>query len=330
MTGVVLSFILTGCSLGDLRKDSASVGKKLSVAQAKEVSTKFINENLMQPGSEAVVETPVIENGLYKVKVSLPGGRSVDAYMTMDGSQFFPQAIDMAKFADENAAKTNPEGDKATGDKAPTTKVIKADKPKVEAFVMSYCPYGTQIEKGLIPAVEALGSKVDFKIRFVNYAMHGEKEVKENLLQYCIQSVDNTKFFPYLKCFLKASDSASCLASTKVNTAKVDACVKTSDAKFNVTKNLNDKSTWKGQFPSFDTDKAENEKYSVQGSPTLIINGAQSEAGRDSASLLKAICDATNKPGKECQAKLSSAAPAPGFGEGTDTSGGSAAAGCGQ
>lgn len=328
MTGAVLSFILTGCSLGDLRKDSVSAGKKLSVAQAKEVSTKFINENLMQPGSEAVIETPVVENGLYKVKVSLPGGRSVDAYMTMDGSQFFPQAIDMAKFASETAAKANPEGDKATNDKAPATKINKSDKPKVEAFVMSHCPYGTQIEKGLLPAVKTLGSKVDFKIKFVDYAMHGKKELDEQTAQYCIQEQQSVKFYTYLTCFLKAGESASCLKEAKIDEAKLKKCVADTDKKFNITKNFDDKSTYKGQFPPFYTHKVENEKYGVQGSPTLVINGVQSEAGRDSASLLKAICDATNKPGKECEAKLSSASPAPGFGEGTDTSGGSADAGC--
>jgi hypothetical protein len=326
MTGVALSLILTGCSLSSLKKADS---KKLNPEQAKTLATDFINKNLMQPGTEATVETPVLEGGLYKVKVGLPGGRSVDAYMTIDGKQFFPQAISMVDFGKDKAA---PADEKASEDKPAASKpVTKSAKPKVEAFVMSYCPYGTQIEKGLIPAVKALGNAVDFKIKFVSYAMHGEKEVTENLLQYCIQKDDGAKYLDYLSCFLKdSSKTKECLKSAKVNEAKVNACVAATDKKFDITKNLNDKATWQGQFPPFNTDKDLNEKYGVQGSPTLVINGGQSEAGRDSASLLKAMCDAMDKPVKACSTKLSSASPAPGFGEGTDNSGGSGAAGCGQ
>lgn len=325
MTGVALSIILTGCSLSSLKKAD---NKKLNPEQAKTLATEFINKNLMQPGTEAQVETPVLEGGLYKLKVGLPGGRSVDAFMTIDGKQFFPQAISMAEFGKEEAA--TPE-DNPTDESAPAAakSVTKSAKPKVEAFVMSHCPYGTQIEKGLIPAVKALGNAIDFKIRFVNYAMHGKKEVDEQLSQYCIQEEQNDKYLDYLGCFLKDSQSASCLKTAKINEAKLKTCIAAADKKFSITKNYDDQSTWKGQFPPFNTDDALNVKYGVQGSPTLIINGAQSEAGRDSASLLKAMCDAMEKPSKACSTKLSSAAPAPGFGEGTDTSGG-AAAGCGQ
>lgn len=328
MTGAALSLILTGCSLGSLKK---AENKKLNPQEAKTLATKFINTNLMQPGTEAQVEQPVLEGGLYKLKVGLPGGRSVDAYMTLDGKQFFPQAIDMTNFGKdkEKAAATDKKANsKATPDAKPSAK---SAKPKVEAFVMAYCPYGTQIEKGLIPAVKALGDAIDFKIKFVSYSMHGEKEVKENLLQYCIQKEDNGNYLNYLSCFLQdSSKSAECLKSTGVDQSKIDSCISATDKKFDITKNLNDKSTWQGQFPPFNTDKALNEKYGVQGSPTLVINGGQSEAGRDSASLLKAMCDAMDKPAKACSTKLSSAAPAPGFGGGTDTSGGSGAAGCGQ
>lgn len=324
MTGVVLSLVLTGCSLGSLKKVE---NKKLTVEEAKTLATDFINTNLMQPGSEATIEDPVLEGGLYKLKVVLPDNRTVDAYMTVDGKQFFPQVISMAEFG-KDATTT----DSATNDEQGATDskpVTKSAKPKVEAFVMSHCPYGTQIEKGLIPAVKALGKDIDFKIKFVNYAMHGKKEIDEQLAQYCIQEEQNDKFLNYLTCFLKDGQSASCLKTAGVNEAKMKTCIDATDKKFAINKNFEDKSTWLGQFPPFNTDKDLNEKYGVQGSPTLVINGSQSEAGRDSASLLKAMCDAMEKPSKACSTKLSSASPAPGFGEGTDTSGG-AAADCGQ
>ena len=85
---------------------------------------------------------------------------------------------------------------------------------------------------------------------------------------------------------------------------------------------------WSGRFPPFKVYDAENKKYGVQGSPTLVINGEQADTGRDAQSLLAAICSAFDDKPAECKTDLSSAGnPAPGFGY--DTQGGSATAGCG-
>ena len=193
---------------------------------------------------------------------------------------------------------------------------------------MSYCPYGTQMEKGILPAVTALGKKVNFEIKFNDYAMHGEKELKENLVQYCIQKEQASKFNEYLTCFLKSSDSAACLASAKINTSKNDSCVAKTDKEFNVTDDFKNNTNYKGPYPGFDISKDDNAKYNVGGSPTLIINGTEVSAARDSASLLKTICSAFKEAPEECNTVLSSASPAAGFGEGTTS--GSTAAGCGQ
>jgi hypothetical protein len=222
--------------------------------------------------------------------------------------------------ADNNANQGNQQ--------QPATQVPQSSKPKVELFVMSYCPYGTQIEKGMIPVVQKLGDKIDFSIKFVFYSMHGQKEILENLNQYCIQRDQNSKYLTYLGCFLGSSDGASCLASSGIDTTKLTSCTQSVDAQYNVSKNFADESTWvSGQYPKFDVNLADNTKYNVQGSPTLIINGVESQAGRDSASLLAAVCGAfSNKPA-ECGAQLSSATPAPGFGSGTAQAG-APAAGC--
>jgi len=81
------------------------------------------------------------------------------------------------------------------------------------------------------------------------------------------------------------------------------------------------KDSWGSSYPPFNIHKADNEKYGVQGSPTLVINGEQISAGRDAASLAKAICGAFNdgKAPEACKdlSKFSSETPSAGFGEGT-------------
>lgn len=205
--------------------------------------------------------------------------------------------------------------------------------PKVELFVMSHCPYGTQMEKGLLPVAKLLGDKADIKIKFVDYSMHGMKELKEELNQLCIQQDYKDKYLDYLECFLgttagDASEGEACMQKLGISKTKISSCAKDMDSKYGIMKAYNDKSTWLGNYPSFSVYDADNKKYGVRGSPTFIINGVQAKSGRDSKSILDAICLAfTDKP-SECDTEVSSEAPAPGFGwKGTGNSGSTATCG---
>lgn len=295
----------------------------LTPDQAKIKAETYINKNLMQNGGTATVKEVTSEYGLYKLKVDITNN-IVESYLTKDGKLFFPQALSVDPTSTPATAAT-------TGATPSATVSTKNNKPAVDLFVMSYCPYGTQIEKGILPVLSALGAKIDFKLKFVSYSMHGQKELAENLTQYCIQKNESSKLQKYLSCFLEASDSAGCLASTGINKTQLDSCVAATDQQYKVTANATNNVNYQGTYPSFPLDQADNQKYNVAGSPTLIINGQQIDSNRDPASLLKTICSAFSSAPKECQTVLASASPAPGFGSGTQAAtGGSAAAGCGQ
>lgn len=259
------------------------------------------------------------EGSLYKVTLDMQG-QQVPVYVTLDGKYLVAQPIPLS----QDAVTDSP------GTEVPAQEVPKSDKPKVELFVMSYCPYGTQIEKGILPVVSLLKDKIDFKIRWVSYIMHEKKEIDENVVQYCIQKNENAKYLNYLQCFLNASDSAGCVKKVGINQANLNKCITETDKQFNVTANYNDKSSWlSGQFPLFTIDKADNELYGVQGSPTLVINGVQAESARSPAALLGTICSSFTTAPAECDdSTLSTANPSPGFGYGT-SSADVAAANCG-
>jgi protein-disulfide isomerase len=301
---LVSAVVISGCTLV---KPKEPVQKVLTLEEAKTKAENYINTNLMEAGRTATVKEAIEENGLFKLKVDV-AGQNVDSYMTKDGLTFFPQGY----ATEEKIAQNDPE--QADQPEVVQAEVPKSDKPVVELFIMSYCPYGTQIEKGMIPVAQALGNKIDFHLKFVNYVMHGEQEIKENLLEYCIQKVQNDKLLPYLSCFLEASDSAGCLTKVGVDTRAVEACTTEADKEFKITELSKDASS---NYPPFNVNKAECEKYGVQGSPTLVINGQEASSGRDAASLLKVICSAFNTAPGECSQTLSSATPAPGFGSGT-------------
>lgn len=297
--------------------------KNLNEVQAKTKAEEFVNNFLMKSGTKATVKEVTSEYGLYKLKIDITSD-VVESYLTKDGKLFFPQALDIAKISSGKDASST--GDTKAAPSASVTK--KSDKPIVDLFVMSYCPYGTQIEKGILPVITTLGNKINFNLKFVSYAMHGQKELTENMTQYCINTEQPAKFNAYLTCFLGSGESAACLSSTGIDKNKVSSCVAKTDTTYKITDNFNNKVNFQGPYPSFPIDAADNTKYSVGGSPTLIINGEEIQSGRDSASLLKTICSAFNNEPKECQTSLSSASPAPGFGSGTEAAGGAAPAAC--
>lgn len=299
----------------------ALYGKKgnLKPEEARVKVENFVNTYLMSGGAKVAVSNVTESYGLYKMTINIGSEQTVDSYVSKDGKLFFPQALDIVKTMGD--AGGNLESGSQT--EIPTN-IPKTSKPEVELFVMTHCPYGTQMEKGILPAITALGKNVDFEIKFNDYAMHGEKELDESLKQYCIQKEQESKYTEYLTCFLKSSDTASCLASTKIDTKKMDSCVAKTDKEYKVKENFKNNVDFKGSYPSFNVYKEDNAKYNVGGSPTLVINGTEVSTARDSASLLKTICSAFEEAPEECNTVLSSASPAAGFGEGTTGSGSAA------
>jgi len=312
--GILLIISLFTGGFG-IKSGPKETGTVLTIQDAANKAITYINTNLLQPGTTAKLVSSEEKNGLYNIKMDI-GGRQFDSYLTKDGSLLFPSTVDLTQKVEPTAEATATESPPA---------VEKSDKPKVELFVMAYCPYGTQAEKGIIPVAELLGNKIDFSIKFVNYAMHGEKEVLENLNQYCIETEQATRYLPYLKCFLQASDGASCLTQAGIDKTKLKACTDKTDTTYKITENMKNPT---GQYPAFLIYDAENKQYGVRGSPTLVINENQVSTSRSPAAFLAAICNAFNEPPAECGQTLDSANPSPGFGytAGTATA---AAAQCG-
>ena len=298
--------------------------KRMDSVKAK--TEAFIKEKMIQPGTNFTITDFKEEGGLYKISISV-GKQSVDAYVTKDGKRFFPGSIEMDKKEDASASSADPNAP------APVAEVTqKKDVPTVELFVMSYCPYGLQAEKGILPVIKQLGAKIRFDLKFVSYVMHGKKEFDENLNQYCIQKETPAKFLGYLDCFAKSAggDSAKCMKSMGIVPSKVATCVAKTDQQYKLSDAFNGFDSTKGSYPPFDIFKGANEQYGVEGSPSLVINGQLVDSGRDSASVLKTICSGFTKQPAECSnvKALSSESPSAGFGEGT-TAGGSDAS-CGN
>lgn len=257
---------------------------------------KFLSENVPATAKTGIKDIAK-EGDLYKITVTVDK-QEIPIFMTRDGKKLIQAQgvveLDQVPAADANAQAQAPEKTEAEN---------KTDVPTVDLFVMSYCPYGLQMERGILPAVEALGKKIKFNLKFVDYTLHGQKEVDENLNQYCIEKTQPTKLNNYLKCFWKDSKgaAATCMKNTGINAANVATCVADAKKEFNPTEK------------ALGLNKDEALKFGVQGSPTLVINGTTVSSGRDSASVLKAICSGFTTQPKECSVKLSATSPVAGF-----------------
>jgi len=300
-----------------LQKNPNLFEKKLTAQEAGQAAVDYANKYLLAGGPEATFAGASEENGVYAFKLKIDD-QEYTSYVTKNGKMMFVSGIPLI----------------APEDQIPD--VTKADKPDVKLFVMSYCPYGLQAEKMYLPVYDLLKNDANMGIYFVNYAMHDKKEIDENLRQYCIQKEQNDKYADYLQCFITGKDPAggeadysTCLTKAGIDKTKLAACVAQADKEFNITKNYNDKASYvSGQFPKVEINNDLNEKYGVQGSPTIIINDKEvSLNDRSPNSFFKAVCSAFNNPPEVCSQTLSSDQPSPGFGEET-VSGASSGGGC--
>jgi len=269
---------------------------------AAEKVINFVEEN----GGEATLVSTGEENGLYKITISIQG-QAMPVYVTKDGKYLMPNAIPLELDIDANNA--NPSNTQPID-------VPKSDKPIVEAFVFSYCPYGLQFEKALAPVYGLLKNKADINLVTIG-AMHGEYEKQESLRQLCIQkNYGKDKLWAYLDKFMVDTAVGACssneacskplveviMTSLGIDKAKINACMPTDG------------------LTLYDTDGVRAQALGISGSPTFVINGVEVSVGRTPDAIKTAICNAFNTAPSECSGNLSTSAATAGFGTGVGTS----------
>jgi glutaredoxin len=191
--------------------------------------------------------------------------------------------------------------------------IPKSERPKVLMFVMSFCPFGQQAERGLKPVMELLGDKLDFEPHYVIYdkrygytwpdycidenaeycSMHGVEELKEDVRQLCIWKYHPDKFWNYVS-YINANCSVS----------NVGDCWKDAAASVDLNVEAVQKCFDEEALTLLAKEKELNERYGVSGSPTIFINDTEYSGGRTAAAFQQAICDAFENPPADCNAQV--------------------------
>jgi hypothetical protein len=266
----------------------------------------FIKNELASPEMEFIVGTTTEENGLYRVEFEVMGQKD-SAYVTKNGKYLFFQPYDM---------------------KPPKPKEIpQAEKPKIDLFVMSYCPYGNQSENLIMPVVDLLGDKTDIELHYIIYnnyqtgypdycldeenlycSMHGVEEVKQNIRELCVQKYQPDKFWSFIEEVnnqTTAEDieekwegiaSSVGIDTGKIKTCQADEALTLLEQEVNLTNQ---------KYPVQDPKNHQSqEEMQINGSPTLVINGMVYDGERTSNGYKEAICSAFNNPPAECNQEL--------------------------
>ena len=252
----------------------------------------FISENMLD-GAEAVLVSMSDESGVYKFKMKV-NEEEYDSYLTKDGKILFPSGISLV-VPEESTTTT-------TGEKMTCEDINKTKKPVLEAFVVSKCPFGVQMQRILneivknIPQiapyikVEYMGAIEEGKIT----AMHGDEEAQENLRQICLREEQPNNFWVYIDCHIKEGNIDSCLQTAQVDVNKLTSCL--TDGSRGLVYAQKD----------FDNQN----KYEVTGSPTLFLDGIKvSEfdfGGRTAEAVKIMLCCAFQDKLEFCDTVLSS------------------------
>ncbi len=319
VAGGVALFVVVVTSAYMLLSGPTVVGKSSDVGS---VAQTWLKEVLRAQGVNAEVNVLGIKDlgSVYSVTLSAKVGATINVIellVSKDGRYIFVQGIDALS------------GNQLGGIVDIRYDIPKSGRPKVELFVMSYCPYGVQMEKAILPVVELLGDKIDFQLKFVNYTLRGIKEFNENLRQYCIQQeYGKDKLVEYLKCFTASGNSEECAESVGIDAGTINTCMNRLYDEYNLDTYIEQAGGSNTiRFPIFDAD---NLRYGVTGSPTLVINGVRVDNVERSPEALKnIICSAFTNPPAECSTVLSSQVASPGFGLSARASPATSAAACG-
>jgi hypothetical protein len=282
-------------------------GHPLSSQACGDKVLQYVNQNLVQPGSQATLDHVTETDGIYQIAIKY-NSQPLSLYATRDCSLLFTNYYDM------NASTA---GRQATASQPP----VKTDRPAVDLYVMAFCPYGTQAEVAMKPVADLLGSKADIRLRYITTvsgttadsvsSLHGPAEALEDLRQICIQKYSPGKLWDYVGRF----DTTCYPVSANADVQK--ACFQNASAAAGIDMSaIGTCASGPEGVSLLKADEADANTNGASGSPTLIINGVTYNGARTPQAYKTAICNSFTTAPAECATNL------------TDTATG-AAGGCG-
>ena len=260
-------------------------GNVISEDKATNKLVEYLNS--MVGGGVSLLSSEDLGN-MYEIIV-LYQGNEIPVYITKDGDYFIQNIVPLTAQTDQQEPQTQ--------------EIPKSEKPKVELYVMSFCPYGNRAEDTMLSAYNLLKNKIDFNVYYIVsvsgstvQSLHGQPEVDQNEREACVLKNNGWdkwwKFVTYVNenCGSDGSCWKDAAKDAGVTESSISSCV-SSDG-----------------LTLMEESEAASNSAGASGSPTLIINGVQSNSVYqygNSEAYKQAICSAFTTSPEECVESLS-------------------------
>ncbi len=157
---------------------------------------------------------------------------------------------------------------------------------KIDFYVMSQCPFGTQVVDAFAPLAEKFGDSIDFNIHYIAdeaadgtfSSLHGQKEVNGNIIQLCAAKYNPKTYLEMIVCQDK---------NTGAIPDNWEACAKEAGLKVEDIRSCYEGDEGK-QLLSASIKKSQ--EVGATGSPTIYFNNTPYASGRDTFSFQRTIC----------------------------------------
>ncbi len=271
----------------------------------------FINEKLVKPGTLASLENCTAENVLW--------------IETEYQNQKIPVVVKDGKYLmlPNNVIDIEQEKAKEEEEKEKVENMPKAERPKIDLFIMSFCPYGRAAAENTEKLYQMLKDKADFEVHYIVYpksfyesrgadtskycvgefcSMHGVKETEEDIREICIaKEYGWDKYWEYMKvqlsnCSLSNIDTCwkESAQQVGIDVQKIEDCVQQNGQKY------------------LEEEYNLTTKYGISGSPTLVINNEFKQTGLVPIDKYQQmICNAFTQEPPECSEKVESESATP-------------------
>ncbi|MFQ5800857.1 MAG: DsbA family protein [Candidatus Hydrothermarchaeales archaeon] len=285
--GYLYFSINTKDATADVTVDTGIPGA-LSQEEIRIKAEDYINQNLLQPGAIAKVEVVTEKGGVYELQIAInSGGRnqSTRGYVSMDGTLFFIDAIDMTRPQPKPPAPTQPPAQETTID----MKALIDDDPwagdkDAEVIIVEFsdfqCPFCARAAPTVNQIKKIYGDKVLFVYRdFPLSSIHPQAQKAAEASQCAFEQ---DKFWEYHDLlFEKQQDWAGVgvpkfkeyAADLGLDTDQFNGCLDSGKHAQEVTSDLQ-----RGQH------------LGVTGTPTFFINGKK-VVGAQPFSVFQGIID---------------------------------------
>ncbi len=295
---ILVSMLFMGCLEPSVNTNNGSNNTTVTVYDTAKVNriVNVINDLIKLQGGNVQVQLKAVNkvNGLYVITLSTPDGNTQDIYATNDLEQIFLQPPIKVSDLEKTIEKF----------KQQNKEIPKTDKPTVQLYIMSFCPFGNQAEQLMNPIIHLLNDKISFEPVYIISnrngqwtSLHGNSELKQDVREKIIFNMYGPVVWAdYVKnvdhtCDVKDIDTCwkSVAENMSLNTTAIEE-------------------TYNSSFDSIVSNEAsKTNEAKVQGSPTLVINGViynERANGRSTNAYKSAICSAFTTEPIECNQTL--------------------------